>query len=479
MRCSRSRSVVLAAAILACCGAVAAAGETASGAATGAGAAGSSAAGTSAASTAAAEARERTRQILAYGIDAQVLDVIERLRAARDADFTAELAALLASSRSPDVRRSVLELFTELGIGEGETAARAIVAEWQTGDAGVTAAAAAYLASRRADGLAAVLIPLVDADDAVVCSAALRAIGASRDPAAVEPLLAKLAAIEFPDARKGDLVVALGELRDARAVDALLRIAKGRDEEKTRRLYAADALGKIGDRRALPVLKALFEEDDALLRAYAASALAAFGTGEALPSLLAGLKDSNARVRVQCLKALARQLAPEEAAQVVPIVRWKAENDPERAVRLESVRTLGGIADAPSVEFLGTLLANRTAALDFREAALSGLLARTPGSPAVAAAVEQEIAAKDQKPIEMIARVLSFAKARELAPVWLRLLDCQGYTVRIWGVRGLAANGIASALPRIGELAEKDPVSAVRSEAARAKERLAARSLSD
>ena len=62
-----------------------------------------------------------------------------------------ELAALLASSRSPDVRRSVLELFTELGIGEGETAARAIVAEWQTGDAGVTAAAAAYLASRRAD----------------------------------------------------------------------------------------------------------------------------------------------------------------------------------------------------------------------------------------------------------------------------------------------------------------------------------------
>jgi len=473
----RLRSLALAAAFLACCGAAAAADETASGASAGGSAPAGPAAGTSA--TAAAEARERTRQILAYGIDTQVLEVIGRLRAARDADFTAELAALLASSRSPEVRRGVLEMFTELGIGEGETAARAVVAGWQTGDASVTAAAAAYLASRRADGLAALLVPLVDADDAIVCSAALRAIGASRDPAAVEPLLAKLAAIEFPDARKSDLIVALGELRDARAVDALLGIAKGRDEEKTRRLYAADALGKIGDRRALPVLKALFEEDDALLRAYAASALAAFGTSEALPSLLAGLRDSNARVRIQCLKALARQLAPGEAEQVVPVVRWKAENDPERAVRLESVRTLGGIADGPSVAFLGTLLANRTAALDFREAALSALLVRTPGSPAIAAAVDQEIAAKDQKPIEMIARVLSFAAARELAPVWMRLLDCQGYTVRIWAVRGLAANGITSALARIGELAEKDPVAAVRSEASRATERLSARSLSD
>lgn len=479
MRLFRLRSVVLAAAFLACCGAAAAADETASGASDGGSGSAGAAAGTSAAPTAAVEAREKTRQILAYGIDTQVLDVIGRLRAARDADFTAELTALLASSRSPEVRRGVLEMFTELGIGEGETAARAVVAGWQTGDASVTAAASAYLASRRAEGLGALLVPLVDADDAVVCSAALRAIGASRDPAAVEPLLAKLAAIEFPDARKGDLIVALGELRDARAVDALLRIAKGRDEEKTRRLYAADAIGKIGDRRALPVLKALFEEDDALLRAYAASALAAFGTSEALPSLLAGLRDSNARVRIQCLKALARQLAPGEAEQVAPVVRWKAENDPERAVRLESVRTLGAIADGPSVTFLGTLLANRTAALDFRETALSALLVRTPGSPAIAAAVEQEIAAKDQKPIEMIARVLSFAAAKELAPVWMRLLDCQGYTVRIWAVRGLAANGITSALARIGELAEKDPVAAVRSEASRATERLSARSLSD
>ena len=368
----------------------------------------------------------------------------------------------------------MLELFSELGVRDGEPAARTIVAGWETGTPAVTSAAAAYLSSLRAEGLAALLLPLVDADDAVVCAAALHAIGASRDAAAVAPLLAKLASVEFPDARKGDLVVALGELRDDRAVDALIRIAKGRDEDKTRRLYAADALGKIGDRRALPVLKGLFDEDDALLRAYAASALAAFGMGEALPSLLAGLRDANVKVRLQCTKALARPLDPAEASQVVPILKWKAENDPERTIRLESVRTLGQIADGPSVSYLETLLANRMAAMDFRETALSALLARTSTSSAILAVVEQEIAAKDQKPIEMIARVLSLAKGAELAPVWMRLLDCQGYGVRILAVRGLAANGVTVALPRVAELAEKDPVQAVRTEAARARERLQA-----
>ena len=361
MRFPRMLSALLAAAVLACIAGTAAADEAAD-----------------ATAAAAAETREKTRQVLAYGIDPQVLDVISRLRASRDAGYTVELTALLAETRSPDVRKAVLELFTELGVRDGEPAARAIVAGWETGTAAVTSAAAAYLSSLRAEGLGTLLLPLVDADDAVVCAAALRAIGASRDPAAVMPLLGKLASVEFPDARKGDLVVALGELRDARAVDALIRIAKGRDEDKTRRLYAADALGKIGDRRALPVLLGMFDEDDALLRAYAASALAAFGMGEALPSLLAGLRDANVKVRLQCTKALARELEPAAAAQVVPIVRWKAENDPERTVRLESVRTLGEIADGPSVAFLEALLANRTAALDFREAALSALLARTP-----------------------------------------------------------------------------------------------------
>jgi HEAT repeat protein len=269
-------------------------------------------------------------------------------------------------------------------------------------------------------------------------------------------------------------VVALGELRDARAVDALIRIAKGRDEDKTRRLYAADALGKIGDRRALPVLLDMFDEDDALLRAYAASALAAFGMEEALPSLLAGLRDANVKVRLQCAKALARELGPAAASQAVPILRWKAENDPERSVRLESVRALGAIADGPSVRFLEALLANQAVALDVREAALSALLSRTPAASGIRAAVEQEMAAKDQKPIEMIARVLSLAKGQELAPVWIRLLESPGYAVRIWAVRGLAANGITAALARIGELAEKDPVAAVRAEAARARERLGA-----
>jgi HEAT repeat protein len=430
------------------------------------------AAGTTAAADTEAAAREKTRELLAFGIDTQVLEVVTRLRAARDTGFTKELAALLAGSRSNDVRKAVLEMFADLGLLDGQPAARTLIAAWQTGDGALTAAAVVYLSSLKAADLGAMLLPLVDADDAVVVSTALRAIGMSRDPGAVEPLLAKLASVEYPDARKGEVVTALGELRDPRAVDALLRIAKSRDEEKTRRLFATDALGKIGDRRALPVLRDLFAEDDALVRAYAASALAAFGMAEALPSLLAGLRDANVKVRLQCTKALARPMDPSDAAQAVPAVRWKADNDPDRAVRLESVRTLGEIADTASVAYLEALLQNTESALDVRETALSALLSRTPGAAGIRATVERELGAKDQKPIEMMARVLSQTKAGEIAAVLTRLLDSQGWAVRLFAVRGLVANGVAAASARLAEISEKDVSAAVRTEAARAVERL-------
>ena len=95
-------------------------------------------------------------------------------------------------------------------------------------------------------------------------------------------------------------------MKDSQATDALIAIAQSRDEDKVRRMYAADALGKIGDPRALPVLKAMYEEHDALVRLYAASALARFGLDSVFPILIQALRDENWKVREQSARSLAR-----------------------------------------------------------------------------------------------------------------------------------------------------------------------------
>ena len=71
---------------------------------------------------------ERTRQTLLYGIDSQVLDVIQSLRAAHDTSFTKELGEILSGDRSAAVRKAVLGLFMDQKAREGEGAARQILA---------------------------------------------------------------------------------------------------------------------------------------------------------------------------------------------------------------------------------------------------------------------------------------------------------------------------------------------------------------
>jgi HEAT repeat protein len=86
---------------------------------------------------------------------------------------------------------------------------------------------------------------------------AVEALGKTRSPEAVDPLLSTL----FNDrdrAVREDAVRALGQIGDARAVEGLLTAVK----EPELRTLAVEALGRIGDRRAVPVLIEVLEGVD-------------------------------------------------------------------------------------------------------------------------------------------------------------------------------------------------------------------------
>jgi HEAT repeat protein len=86
---------------------------------------------------------------------------------------------------------------------------------------------------------------------------AVEALGKTRSPEAVDPLLSAL----FNDrdrAVREDAVRALGQIGDARAVEGLMTAIK--DPEL--RPLAVEALGRIGDRRAVPVLIDVLEGVD-------------------------------------------------------------------------------------------------------------------------------------------------------------------------------------------------------------------------
>ncbi|HUJ75942.1 MAG TPA: HEAT repeat domain-containing protein, partial [bacterium] len=331
-----------------------------------------------------------------------------------------------------------------------------------------------YLAAIGSSGLAPALQPLVDSDNNAVALAAIEALGSTADKGAAAFLVAKLKDPDFPDGRKNQCVLALGALKDPAAVDVLLSIAGSTDQEKIRRMYSADALGKIHDARALPVLRSMFAEDDALIRLYAASALSQFGLDEVFPSLLQGLRDDNAKVREQSARALARPLTPSQADAASPILAYKAEYDPEAIVRTAAIHALGSIGGDSALATLRRIYSGPDHPVESREAALGILTAKdlSASMEAIRAVVSTEWASFDPRVLESTAKVLSTVKAAELKDLFIRFLGNKDAVVRSYGIRGIGANGFSDLKDRVKTMSEQDPNPGVRREAALALEKL-------
>jgi HEAT repeat protein len=230
-----------------------------------------------------------------------------------------------------------------------------------------------------------------------------------------------------------------------------------------RRMYAASALGEIGDARALPALRELLTAQDALLRTYAAAALAGFALPEVEAALQDGLRDGNARVRQAAAKALARK----DAQKSVDILIYKARYDPERAVRLEAIRSLGAIGSTRALSYLREAYQDRLVGNPYREEALAALLQQDPAGSleAVRIVVEEEWSRKDAAVLEFTARRLAALEQGGLGELFQRFLESPNVAIRLYGLRGIRLNRLGSLREKVRVLAEEDPHPSVRREA--------------
>lgn len=164
----------------------------------------------------------------------------------------------------------------------------------------VRATAVVAVLSLPAAESAAALIPLLSDKDEFVRGEAAYALGKTRSPSAVAPLIERLVQDKRHGVR-GAAAVALGEIGDEAAVVSLAQIlrpqlntasnAKQKKKKSKENVLvlraAAHSLGQIGSRAGLPALLAALQDDQSEddIRREAASALGMIGDPAALPAL--------------------------------------------------------------------------------------------------------------------------------------------------------------------------------------------------
>lgn len=422
------------------------------------------------------EVIEEWREILKFGIDTEILDVLNLIKERGLTTLNQEFVAVLSESLNADVRVAVLDYFR----GEKDKAARdvsiALLSQYEELENNLVIALLRYLSETGTSESIGLMMELVDHYEISVATAAIKVLGkdtygSRREDEIAELLLERLKDEDFDEVLKQEVILSLGSLKSKKAVEDLIELVAERTEDKVVRMYAADALGKIGDERAIDPLKDLFSEGDALLRAYAASALANFDPDAVAEFLMQGLRDSNWKVRVASAKGLSRSSNP----KAIDILVYKVKKDPVDAVRIEACKALGELGSPTALNSLRDLYRGEHFSTEIRIACLDVLvdkdLGRTISTIKEVVQRHLDTSLPTVKILEQTAMRLAQAKSPALKPVYRMLFTSKNLTARVHAIRGILHNRFSDLRGLIVKASEEDPHLAVRRQAHVALER--------
>lgn len=322
---------------------------------------------------------EQRTDLIRYGLEPEVVELIATLGQEKDTSHDAELAELFNKTKSTEIRESIIKLFTtEKNIAIKDYALEILNDPYETKNATVQAIFSYITALKITEALPAIRAILknenLDYRDTAI--AALGELGDAEDAIYLMDYLDS----EISGDEKQRLIIrqnvmkALGELKALDTWDKLIEIIKNKDENANIRATAAVAVGNMGKVEAIPVLSVLFEDSDPVLRTASITALSNFDTMESNAILFEGFKDSYYKVRLQSVIAMEKRKNPD----AIPYLLYRAKNDPVDSVKTQAFVSLGAYNTEETNTWLRNVFIDEKASETFRLKAASVLLQNNP-----------------------------------------------------------------------------------------------------
>ena len=413
---------------------------------------------------------EERRDTLKYGIDSEIISLLDALKDEEDKILADVVAEVYAQTVNSDIMNSAVDYFISIDYGDATKTAEKIIENREDESYYTLSPSLKYLSHFPDDNTEDLILPLADHDNKTLAISALTALGKCGTEKSVDPLLDMLDNDDYPDELKPTVIKALGEIGSDKALDILIYILEDIDEEKSWRWNACEALGRIADADALPAIKDALQDKDTYLRSYAVKALAGFDGSDVEETLIQSLRDSFWRVRVSAAEALGER----KSKAAVDILMYKAKKDPEKNVKLAAVEALGEIADSKSLDFLRELYRKNTTAPSIRTKAAEIIIEKdTAASIDTVTAVLAEEWEKDTSAVlSYTCKFLSKAREPRLETLFERMLNYNDVAIKIYGIRGIQLNKFAGMKERLESLTKEGVNNSVRKAALAAIEQL-------
>lgn len=417
--------------------------------------------------------RDERREVLLYGIESEVIEVVDAIQGENDDSYNGELLMILKETENPALSGRIYSLLASF---EDERAVETalddlspILEDYRYEESRVLAAIT-YLGDMGSNEAADLFYDLIKKDEPGLTGRVIYNLGKLKDDsraAELEELYEEYQGDESNDIAI-NIISAWGEMGYAPAYDILIEIIEDTSAAKTEREYAAVALGKLGDRRALEPLIGLYhsESGNSMIRAFAISGLMYFEDERVEDLLLQALKrDSYWKIRVASCEGLAKM----KSEDAVDVLDFKLRRDSEKNVQKAAAKALGEIGLGRSQEYLLDYYAKESHGAELRLAVLDVLLKhRIPGTIDVLSEIFTAHWNKRDTQLEFLKRTsqaLSKTEWPDLSSLYGRMLTHVDNYIQIYGIRGIRINNLTDLYGTVKDLDKEGVNSLVRREA--------------
>jgi HEAT repeat protein len=406
---------------------------------------------------------EKARRTLKFGIDSMVVSVINQSKGNKDKRLSTDILATL-DSINPEVQKAAVDYFIALKDWSPHGKIVGMLDNYNDYNVDVAVRLLKFLQEEQvpADAdLMGLLIQMSQSAKIDLQAAAVDTIAACGTVDQVEGLIKLFKKSGTSQTVRSAIVRSLGKFPTADGTKLLKEIVGDAGEEKSLRYEAITALGKQGQVDNLAIIKPSLTAKDVFERGAAINALAGFPLDKALPLYQQALRDELWRNRVSVLKVV----ADKKLAELEEAVMFAAEDDPEKPVRSEAIRTLGVLGGERGWQLMRRLFLEPKTGDEMRIAIAEQLAGKNYDGSADAfrQVLESEWAKEKSVLLEAVCRELTSAKNPGAVALYEKMLGHSNFIIRIYGVRGIKDTALDSHRDQLKAMLDAKPVAALKS----------------
>ncbi|MBQ7881773.1 MAG: HEAT repeat domain-containing protein [Treponema sp.] len=293
--------------------------------------------------------REKNTETLKFGMESDILDLLDELIKNEDVRFVNEVYDLFQETKSFVVREKILSFFTNIEDPCLEDFAIIVINDPYDEKLSTVNAVFRYIQTIKTKVAIPAILTLIENESEEYFNGALTTLGAIGGPEEAIYLTGFLDREDLTVAQKQQLVKVLGQIKAVETYDKLVEMAEDNEENAFIRMYSAEAIGSMGKEEAVEVLVNLYEDTDPKIREYVIRGLKNYKDNEVAEKImLQATRDNHYKVRLEAIEAIKMN----EIKSAVPYLIYRAKNDPENVVKKSAWPVIASLNTNEGNEFL-------------------------------------------------------------------------------------------------------------------------------